>query len=131
MAEHPHAQLVRKGYEAFIRGDMDTLRGLMSADCTQHVPGSHPLSGDYKGQDAIIEMYGRLAAETGGTMQVDLRNILVDGRGHAVAVHHFTADRNGKHIDETGCIVFRIVGDKATDLDECVESIDRANDFWS
>jgi ketosteroid isomerase-like protein len=63
MAEHPHAALVRKGYDAFSRGDMDTLRGLMAADCTQHVPGSHPLSGDFKGQDAIIDMYRRLAEE--------------------------------------------------------------------
>ncbi|WP_367323125.1 nuclear transport factor 2 family protein [Streptomyces sp. HUAS ZL42] len=131
MAEHPHAALVRKGYEAFSRGDMETLRGVLSGDCTHHVPGSHPLSGDYKGQDAVIEMYGRLFEETGGTMQVELRNILVDGRGHAVSVHRFTAERQGKRIDETGGIVFRIVGEKATDLDECVADIDKANDFWS
>ncbi|MBD9732941.1 nuclear transport factor 2 family protein [Streptomyces sp. H28] len=131
MAEHPHAQLVRKGYEAFTRGDMDTLRTLMAADCTHHVPGSHPLSGDFKGQDAIIAMYGRLAEETGGTLDVGMEHILVDGRGHAVAVHRFRAERQGRRIDEAGCIVFRIVGDKITDLDECVEDIDTANEFWS
>ena len=131
MAEHEHAALVRKGYEAFTRGDMDTLRGLLSADCTHHVPGSHLLSGDFKGQDAVIDMYGRLFEETGGSLRVELRNILVDGRGHAVAVHRITADRKGKHWDDTGAIVFRIVGDKATDLDECVEDIDKADDFWS
>ncbi|WAZ21659.1 nuclear transport factor 2 family protein [Streptomyces cinnabarinus] len=131
MAEHPHAQLVRKGYEAFSRGDMETLRGLMTSDCTQHVPGDHPLSGDHKGQDAIIAMYGRLAEETKGTMRAELMSMMVDGRGHVVAMHRFTADRNGKHLDEKACIIFRIVGDKATDLDECVEDIDRANEFWS
>jgi len=131
MAEHPHAALIRKGYDAFSRGDMDTLRGLMSADCTQHVPGSHPLSGDFKGQDAIIDMYRRLAEETAGSMRVVLMNILVDGRGHAVAVHRFTAERQGRRIDEPGAIVFRIVGDKVTDLDECVEDIDRSNEFWA
>ncbi|MET7453270.1 nuclear transport factor 2 family protein [Streptomyces sp. NPDC005574] len=131
MAEHPHAALVRKGYEAFSRGDMDTLRGLMTADATHHVPGSHPLSGDFKGQDAMIDMYGRLFSETGGTLRVDVRSVLVDGRGHAVAVHRFTAERQGRRMDETGCIVFRIVGDKISDLDECVEDMDRSNDFWS
>ncbi|WSQ09134.1 nuclear transport factor 2 family protein [Streptomyces sp. NBC_01231] len=131
MAEHPNAALVRKGYEAFTRGDMDTLRGLMTADCTHHVPGSHPLSGDFKGLDATIEMYGRLFEETGGTLQVKLNSILVDGRGHAVAVHRISAERGGKRIDDNGCIVFRIVGDKISDLDECVESIDRANEFWA
>ncbi|MFI6008872.1 nuclear transport factor 2 family protein [Streptomyces sp. NPDC051243] len=131
MAEHPHAQLVRKGYEAFARGDMDALRGLMAGDCTHHVPGSHPLSGDFKGQDAIIDMFRRLFEETNGTIQVDVRNILVDGRGHAVSVHRFQADRNDKHLDENGALVFRIVGDKMTDVDECIEDIDQSNDFWS
>ncbi|MGW2719135.1 nuclear transport factor 2 family protein [Streptomyces sp. NPDC001492] len=131
MAEHPHAQLVRKGYEAFTRGDMDTLRSLMSGDATHHVPGSHPLSGDFKGTDAVIDMYRRLFEETNGTLKVELRNILVDGRGHAVSMHHFTAQRGDKRIDETGGIVFRIVGDKITDLDECVEDIDKGNEFWS
>jgi ketosteroid isomerase-like protein len=131
MAEHPHTTLVRRGYEAFNRGDMDTLRELIAADATQHVPGNHPLSGDFKGQDAIIDLYQRFAEETNRTMRAELRNVFVDGRGHAVAVHHFTAERQGKRIDEDGSIVFRIVGEKATDLDECAEDIDRVNDFWS
>ncbi|MFI9766099.1 nuclear transport factor 2 family protein [Streptomyces sp. NPDC052415] len=132
MAEHPHAALVRKGYEAFRRGDMDTLRSMMTGDCTHHVPGSHPLAGDYKGIDSILDgYYGRLHSETGGSFRVELRDVLVDGRGHAMSVHRFTADRQGKHIDESGGIVFRIVGDKMTDLDECVADMDKANDFWT
>jgi ketosteroid isomerase-like protein len=131
MAEHPNAQLVRKGYDAFVRGDMETLRAMLAADATHHVPGTGVLSGDYKGQDAILDMYRRLGEETGGTFAVELRQVLVDGRGHAVTLHHLTADRQGKHLDEDGGIVFRIVGDKMTDLDECVADIEAMNDFWS
>ncbi|MEV5434735.1 nuclear transport factor 2 family protein [Streptomyces sp. NPDC052682] len=131
MAEHPHAALVRKGFEAFSRGDMDALRGLMTDDCTQHVPGSHPLSGDFKGQDSIIDMYRRMFEETNGTMNVDLREVFVDGRGHAVAVNRFTAERQGRRIDQMGCIVFRIVGDKVSDLDECLDDIEVSDAFWS
>ena len=131
VAEHPHAQLIRTGYEAFSRGDMETLRSMMTGDATHHVPGSHPLSGDFKGIDAVLGYYGKLYEASAGTFKVELRNILVDGRGHAISVHRFTAERNGKKIDETGGIVFRIVGDKITDLDECVEDIDKGNAFWS
>ncbi|QIJ62522.1 nuclear transport factor 2 family protein [Streptomyces sp. JB150] len=131
MAEHPHAQLVRKGFEAFTRGDMDTLRGLMTADCTHHVPGTHPMSGDFKGQDAIIDMYRRMGETTGGNMRVELRGVAVDGRGHAVGMALFTADRDGKHIEDFGALVFRIVGDKISDIDECVQDMDASNDFWS
>lgn len=131
MTEHPHAALVRRGYDAFSRGDMDTMRELIASDATHHVPGSHPLSGDFKGQDAIIDMYRRLTEETAGSVRVVLMNVLVDGRGHAVAVHRFTAERQGRQLDEPGAIVFRIIGDKVTDLDECVEDIDRNNEFWA
>ncbi|KUN33778.1 SnoaL-like polyketide cyclase [Streptomyces longwoodensis] len=131
MAEHPHAALVRKGYDAFQRGDMDTMRGLMTGDCTHHVPGSHPLSGDHKGIDAVLDHYGRLGSETDGSFRVELRDVLVDGRGHAVSVHRFTADRGGRHVDAMGGIVFRIVGEKITDLDECVADIEQIDAFWA
>ncbi|MFK4116771.1 nuclear transport factor 2 family protein [Streptomyces longwoodensis] len=131
MAEHPHAALVRKGYDAFQRGDMDTMRGLMTGDCTHHVPGSHPLSGDHKGIESVLDYYGRLGSETGGSFRVELRDVLVDGRGHAVSVHRFTADRGGRHVDAMGGIVFRIVGEKITDLDECVADIEQVDEFWT
>ncbi|MFR9799498.1 nuclear transport factor 2 family protein [Streptomyces sp. MS06] len=131
MAEHPHATLIRKGYDAFSRGDMDTLRTLFTADCAQHVPGSSPLSGDFKGQDAIIEMYGRLFQETDGTMRAELKDVFVDGRGHAVALHHATAERKGRRYDSDEVIVFRIVGDKVSDLDQCNRDIETADAFWS
>ena len=131
MAEHPHAALVRKGYDAFSRGDMETLSGMMAGDCTHHVPGNHMMSGDYKGLDSVIEYYGNLARETGGTMRVELKNVFVDGRGHVMSVHRFTAACKGRKLDAMGGIVFRIVGDKITDLDECEEDQDKSNAFWS
>lgn len=130
MAEHAHAALVRKGYEAFSRGDMAALSELMTSDCTHHVPGSHHLSGDYKGLDAVIEHFGQLAAETDGTMRVELRNLFTDGRGHVMSVHHVTARRRGHDLDAMGGIVFRVVGPKITDLDECVEDQDADDAFW-
>ncbi|GAA1938529.1 nuclear transport factor 2 family protein [Kitasatospora viridis] len=131
MAEHPHAALIRTGYDAFSRGDVETLKGMMTTDCTHHVPGSSPMSGDFKGADAVLGYYGRLASETNGTFRVDLRHVLVDGRGHVMSVHRFTAERAGKRIDMTGGIVFRVIGEKITDLDECVEDMTATDEFWA
>jgi uncharacterized protein len=131
MAEHPHAALVRKGYDAFSRGDMETMSALIAGDATQHVPGSHSLAGDYKGLDNILAYYQKLGAETAGSFRVELERLFVDGRGHVVSVHRGTAERAGKRLDARGGIVFRIVGEKVTDLDECVEDLDVANDFWA
>jgi ketosteroid isomerase-like protein len=122
---------VRQGYEAFSRGDMDTLRGLMTADCAHHVPGSNRLSGDFKGIDAVLGYYGQLFTETAGTFRVELQHLFVDGRGHVMSVHRATAERNGKKADFTGGIMFRLVGDKITDLDQCEEDLTAVDDFWA
>lgn len=131
MAEHPHAALVRKGYAAFSRGDMDTLRGILTSDCTQHVPGSSQISGDYKGTNSILAYYGKLMELTDGSMNVELRDAFVDGRGHVISVHHFTAERGGERYEADGGIVFRVVGDKVSDLDECIDDIERSDAFWA
>jgi ketosteroid isomerase-like protein len=130
MAEHPHAALIRRGYQAFSEGDMDTLATLLTSDVTHHVPGTHHLSGHHKGLSAVLNYYGQLAAESNGTLKVELMNVFVDGRGHAMSVSRLSAERGGKKIDQMGGIVFTIVGDKVTDLDECQEDIGESDAFW-
>ncbi|WP_329187310.1 nuclear transport factor 2 family protein [Actinacidiphila glaucinigra] len=131
MTEHSHSVLVQKAYAAFTRGDMDALAGLLSGDAAHHSPGDHPLAGHYKGRDEIIGYYRRLTEETDGSMRVQLRQVLVDGRGHAMSLHHLTAERGGEYLDQPGGIVFRIAGDRITDVDECVADLDATNRFWS
>jgi ketosteroid isomerase-like protein len=36
---HPNEDLIRRGYDAFSRGDMDTLRALFHPDIVWHAPG--------------------------------------------------------------------------------------------
>jgi ketosteroid isomerase-like protein len=102
----------------------------MTRDSTHHVPGSHALSGDYKGVDAVLEYYRALGIESGGTLRVELRNLFTDGRGHVMSVHRMTAERKGRRLEGMGGIVFRVVGEKITDLDECVEDQDAMDEFW-
>ena len=42
---HPNEDLVRKGYDAFTSGDMDTLTTLMTDDISHTAPGNNPTSG--------------------------------------------------------------------------------------
>ncbi|MFD0259683.1 nuclear transport factor 2 family protein [Kitasatospora indigofera] len=131
MAEHPHVALVRRGYEAFSRGDMQTMSEIIAKDATHHVPGTHTLSGDYKGLDAVLGYYQQLGLQTAGTFRVELQRLFVDGRGHVMSVHRATATRGGHSLDATGGIMFRIIGEKVTDLDECVEDLETADEFWA
>lgn len=131
MAEHPDVTLVRRGYDAFSRGDLETLMSLMTADCTHHVPGDHALAGHHKGQAEIRHMITKVFEESGGTFKADLQSVILDGRGHAVSVHRYSAQRHGRSIDAMGGLIFTIVGGKFSDIDECVEDLDADNAFWS
>jgi ketosteroid isomerase-like protein len=110
---------------------MKTLSEVIANDATHHVPGSHKLAGDYKGLDAVLGYYQAIGNETAGSFRVELQHLFADGRGHVMTVHHTTAERAGKSLDAMGGIMFRIVGDKVTDLDECVEDMEVGNEFWA
>ncbi|MET8678302.1 nuclear transport factor 2 family protein [Streptomyces sp. NPDC004647] len=130
MAEHPDCALVRRGYEAFSSGDLDTLATLMTSDVTHHVPGDNMMSGHHKGRDAVMQLYRNIAEETNGTFRVELEHLFADGRGHVMSVHRSYADRGDRGVEMPGGIFFTIVGGKVSDLDECVEDIEVENEFW-
>ncbi|MER6613098.1 nuclear transport factor 2 family protein [Streptomyces xantholiticus] len=130
MSEHPDCALVRRGYTAFVAGDMDTLSELFTADAVYHVPGNHILSGHHKGREAIMGHFRRIGEETAGTMQIQIDAVLGDGRGHVMSFHTARADRGDRGIEIREGLFFTIVGGKVTDIDECVEDIDEMNAFW-
>jgi hypothetical protein len=109
---------VRQGYEAFGKGDMDTLRSIMTPDVIQSVPGKSQVSGDHKGVDNVLGYYGTLFELTGGTLKADLQSVKDDGADKVVAVHHLTAQRNGKSYDQNETLTFTLSGGKISRLDE-------------
>ena len=64
---HPNEELIRRGFEAFSKGDMETLRNeIFASDVKYHVPGKSPISGDYDGIDAVLGFFGKIFELTGG-----------------------------------------------------------------
>ncbi|MET9964140.1 nuclear transport factor 2 family protein [Streptomyces sp. NPDC006326] len=131
MSEHPDAALVRRGYEAFAKGDMEKLATMMTADVIHHVPGNNPLSGHHKGREAVFDFYRRLGEETNGTFQAALHTVLADGRGHVMSFHTARGDRGDRGIEIQEGLFFTIVGGKISDIDQCTQDIDEEDAFWS
>jgi ketosteroid isomerase-like protein len=123
--------VVRRGYAAFGAGDMDTLRQLFAGDVVQHVPGSGPLAGTYKGPDAVIGYYGKLAELTDGSFRAVLVETHGDGHGHVTAVHQSIATRNGRTRFSRGSILFTVMGGKVTDLLELHSDLAGDDAFFS
>jgi hypothetical protein len=130
MAEHPNVVLIRKGFAAFNAGDVATLSQIMAKDCVQHMPGNNRFSGDHKGLENILTMYGQMAELTDGTMRAELESVYANDH-RAVAIYHETARRGSKKADERRALIFEIVGGKALDMEDVGLDGQVDDDFWA
>ena len=129
MAEHPNVALLRKGYAAFEKGDMDTLNELFTDDIVWHVPGTGIMSGDYKGKEEVFAMFGKLVQETGGKFKIEIHDVLANDE-HSVCINTVSGERNGKRFETRSVDVFHPTSDgKVKEYWSCSEdqsSIDAA-----
>ena len=115
MAEHPNAELWRKGQEAFSRRDMDSLRTFWADDIVYHVPGANPIAGDHKGLNGVLAFFAKLAGLTGDTVRiVDVHDVFANDE-HVVALLRFTASRQGKQLSWDQTNIYHISEDKITE----------------
>jgi uncharacterized protein len=131
VTEHPNAALVRRGYEAFNTADMETLTELFAESASWHTPGRGPLAGDRVGRDAVFAQFGRYGGQTGGTFGATLQQVLTSDDGHVIGIHRNTAERNGKTLDVTCCIVFEIEDGRVVDGREHFYDLYAWDEFWS
>jgi ketosteroid isomerase-like protein len=121
--------LIRKGFEAFNNGDVATLSEIMASDCVQHMPGNNRFSGDHKGRDSILAMYGEMGNLTGGTMQAVLGEVYATDHS-AIALYTATASRNGKSIAEKYALAFQLVDGKVVELEDTPLNGEVDDAFW-
>ena len=127
---HSNEDLLRRGYEAFGKGDMATLQELLAADVIWHVPGKNPLSGDYKGIGEVLGFFQKGVEMTGGTLRVELHDVLAND-DHGVALVLVTAEREGKRLADNAVQVFHVSGDKATEAWTHAGDQAAVDAFWS
>lgn len=131
MAEHPHIELVRKAWQAWSAGDVAAMRQLATRDCVLHRPGSHPLAGEHKGLDAVLDSIRQAREETGGTVQAEVQQMFLDGRGHVITLRRVTGERRGRRRDATGAVLFTIIGDRIAGVEIFEQDLDQTNQFWA
>ena len=130
MAEHPNAALLRKGYEAFARGDIAALTDMFAEDMVWHVPGNNLISGEHKGRDAVFAVFAKTMELTGGTFKIDLHDIVANDE-HTVSLSRASASRQGKQLDLRGVDIYHIRNGKVTEWWSFVEDQRLDDEFWS
>jgi ketosteroid isomerase-like protein len=98
VGEHPNVERVRDGFAAFNRGDVEAMRPFIADDIVWHVGGDHPLSGDYRGREAVLDYVTRVLDLGGGTLKGEPLDILANDR-HAGVFQRVTAERDGRRLD--------------------------------
>ena len=96
---HPNEDAFRAGYDAFLRGDLEAIRGLLADDVVWHQPGDNAVSGDYRGPDQVLGLFGKLMEMTGGTFRPGPHDFLANDQ-HAVALITLSAERGGRSITD-------------------------------
>ncbi len=127
---HPNEELLRKGYEAFSRGDMNTLRDeVFAGDVTFHIPGKNQLAGNHVGKENVFNFLGKVMELSGGSFRIELHDLLASDE-HAVALTNGTGQRGSKTANYHSVHVWDVRGGKISELWEHPEQ-DKFDEFWS
>ena len=129
MAEHPNVGFLKKGYEAFAKGDMATLTDMFSEDVVWHQAGTSPISGEYRGRDAVFAFLARFAELSGGTFRIELHDVLANDE-HGVALSRDRASRQGKQLDASSVEVYHIRDGKIREAWAVQQDQRRYDEFW-
>lgn len=97
MAEHPNAELLRKAFDAFSRGDLNWIRDHWTDDIVYHVPAPSAVASDYRGKDGVMAYLAKLRDLTKGSLQAEVHDVLANDE-HGVALLVVTASSRGKEI---------------------------------
>jgi ketosteroid isomerase-like protein len=128
--ETQNIAVVRRGYEAFAKGDIETLKALFSSDATWHAVRAGVLPGNYRGAQAILGFFGQLAHETEGTMRVE--PVTMAASGHSVFVfQRITGTRKGKTLDMQAVLLFTVANGVVTDVKDFPADYPAFSHFWS
>lgn len=126
---HRNAELVREGFSAFQRGDMEKLDEMFAEDASWHSSGNNPLAGDLQGKKEIFENFGRVQ-QLSDTFEQKIHDILAND-DHAIALVNVKATREGKELDGNQVFVFHVENEKVKSV--WLHNYDdrETDDFWN
>jgi ketosteroid isomerase-like protein len=111
MSSQRNAGLIRSLIADFQRGDLAAVRAHFAADAVWDLPGRGVLAGEYKGPDAIVGFLARSFELSGGTLRLEVLDVLASDSGGA-HVQRVTADHQGRRLDCVEVLAHGIIDGK-------------------
>jgi ketosteroid isomerase-like protein len=103
---------------------------VIAEDAVWRVAGGAPVAGEYRGRDAIFELFRETRRRTNGTYLSELRWAVADG-DHAVAVYRATGARLGRELDMDQVLLITLREGLWHDITALPTDPDAFQAFWA
>ena len=94
--QEENIEVIKKGYDAFTTGDMETMMSLFDDNIEWVQPGDSAISGTYHGKAELGEYLSRLAEKS---VTVKLNRLLADGDTVVALTEVTVGDERGQDAD--------------------------------
>jgi ketosteroid isomerase-like protein len=131
MAEPASLRIVNQAIVAFNERRPADLMDLIAEDAVFLIPGSSPVTGTYRGKQAIAAFFAKLAQRSDNTQRVEVLHILSGGDDVAVVIWRVRARRQNADYEGIAGFIFHVRDGlivEAHNLQADQAAVDR---FWS
>src|SRR5918997_6403445 len=112
--EHPNASLVREGFAALERGDVEWMDQHLADDVVWHVGGNSKWAGAYDGKATVLGMFQRQGQASSTSAEI---HDVVGNDDHVVALGEATATaKDGSSASWKYTQIFHIAEGKVTEV---------------
>lgn len=101
---HPNVAIIQRYYDAYGKGDLNTVRQIFAPDIRWRIPGHHSLAGVHKGPDQVFAFFQQLAK---AKFKADVL-FLGGNDSYVVDVHRGYSNMERDNIDILWALLFQI-----------------------
>ncbi len=127
---HPHVPILEKIYRDFASGDFPSVLAACDDKITFQVAGKSPLAGKYTKSDFVSGFVAKLGELSGGTLSVEVHDILASDR-HAVVLVSDHLTRRGEKVQIRSAHVWRFENGQPVAWYEYPRDLYQFDAIWS
>ena len=127
---HPNAEILKKFYDSFAKGDLNGMLELCSDDVTFQVPGKSKLAGKFNKATVGPQYVQKIAELSGGTFKLEIHDIMASDL-HGMVLTTDTVTINGKKHEYRAVHVWRVQNGKPLAWYEYPRDLYQYDAIWS
>jgi ketosteroid isomerase-like protein len=129
-AAQANAALIKSAYDAFSRGDTESVFAVFAENIVWHVPDRGPLSRDYRGHGEVAGFFEHFMSLSKGTFRIQIDEIFAN-RDRVVVLCTESASRAGRSWSSPQVHVWTVKDGRATAFWEYEGDQQGEDEFWS